>query len=426
VRIVEAVIRCAALAVLALTHAACLDGGSSAPKTCMPDDIGQVLVRIERRQESQQALDLVKRFDALGRRGAIAAVYEFYMFRNKPAFYFASAPGSLRREELLKDVVAALHGDPPQKEARELQSDGVTFLCLDFTRGRGLIGLSAACAWSDGTRSGYGVRIEGGDVEETLRYTAEARRVSLQRAGRGCNDTARLSELANTPQTLENVARDVVAAIKGYECKVLASYHASGAEALFRANIRPDRSVSSMKDPLERVCFALGTLGYPQSETMKVRTISETDTQARLKLTASGPLEDEEAELWLVKEGNEWKIDAKWSLAQVHNHVAKLNILGEASNVHGHLMRTGRFVDDKDTIASAAHAVASVSPGLAFDSASPEEAYIKVGGSDYACVSLRSESGEFFLMRIDREGITRALLAKAPTECPAKRLGNRW
>jgi hypothetical protein len=392
----------------------------------MPDDIGQLLVRIERRQESQQALDLVKRFDALGRSGAIAAIYEFYMFRNKPAFYFASAPGSLRREDLLDDALAALHGDAPRKNARELQSDGVTFLCRDFTRGRGLIGLSAACAWSDGTRSGYGVRIEGGDIQETLRYTAEARRVSLQRAGRGCNDTARLSELANTPPTLENVARDIVAAIKGYECKTLASYHASGAEALFRASIHPDRIVSSMTDPLERVCFVLGTLRYPQSETMKVRTISETDTQARLKLAAGGRFEDEEAELWLAKEDNEWKIDAKWSLAQVYDHVAKLRILGEASNVHGYLMRTRRFSDDNDAITSVAHAVASVSPGLAGDSASPEEAYIKVGGSGYACVSLRSESGEFFLMRIDSEGMTRARLAKAPTECPTNRLGSRW
>jgi hypothetical protein len=406
--------------------AACLDGGGSSPKTCMPDDIGQVLVRIERRDESRQALDLVERFDALGGKGAIAAIYEFYMFRNKPAFYFASAPGSLPREVLLGDALAALRGDAPQKEARELQSDGVAFLCRDFTRGRGLIGLSAACAWSDATSSGYGVRIEGGDIQETLRYTAEARRVSLQRAGSGCHDAARLRQIANTPPTLENAVRDIVAAIKGYDCDVLASHYASGAEALFRANIHPDRIVSGMTDPLERVCFALGTLGYPQSETMKVRTISETETQARLKLVAGGPLEDEEAELWLAKEGSEWKLDAKWSLAQVYNHVARLRILGEASNVHGHLMRTRRFLDDKETIASAAHAVASVSPGLAGDSAGPEEAYIKVGGSGYACVSLRSESGEFFLMRIDNEGTTRARLAKAPTECPANRLGNRW
>lgn len=145
-----------------------------------------------------------------------------------------------------------------------------------------------------------------------------------------------------------------------------------------------------------------------------------------MKLAAGGRFEDEEAELWLVKEDNGWKVDAKWSLAQVYNHVAKLRILGEASNVHGYLMRTRRFSDDKDTIASAAHAVESVSPGLAGDSASPEEAYIKVGGSGYACVSLRSESGEFFLMRIDSEGLTRARLALAPTECPANRLGNRW
>jgi hypothetical protein len=358
-------------------------------------------------------------------RKPVAAVYEFSFMRNKPLFHFVLGSGAADRASLLDHAIATLEGTRrPDRQPAEQTKDGVVFLCVDFTRGRGLVGLSAACAFSDGGTAGYGVRTDGGDVSDTLKYTAEARRSYLSRAARwaeGCPDLQHLVERAKRSTDRDGIAREIVAAIHRYDCKTLAGYFQSGSEELFREQVTP--VLRERRDPGEWVCFVLGTLGYPQSETMRIKAVEEAADRTLLEVSER----DAKAELALVREGSSWKLDREWAVHKVQNHRLKQDLTLVASTVQQYGAGSGVFSDDPAEITRRTHIVTSFQPGLATRASNAGDVHLALGRDrSWACISARSRSGDFFLIRVDRESWGNARLQAPPDECPSRKLGSDW
>lgn len=289
-------------------------------ETCTPADIDDVLLRIDRRAESELALQLVTHLAERGISDPVAAVYEFYFARNKPTYYYVAGRGHVDRAGLLEEVVRVFGGAVrPAVAPTTHEHDGVTFLCVPFDRGRGLVALTAACVFDDGTLAGFGVRTDGGDVTDTLAYTRKARRAHVAHGPSACADRGRLEALAAPPADVEGIAREIVAAVHAYACRRLAGWYEAAAEEVFRREITPDLLLGT-PDAVERVCFVLGTLPYPQSETMRIDIVSTSERRTVLHLSAPDALSrlagDVRTQLVLVREGETWRIDTEWALGE--------------------------------------------------------------------------------------------------------------
>jgi len=416
--------------ILAAAAAVMLTSGCNAPSVgvplCMPEDIDGLLVRIDRRAEAESTLALVRKLEARGLRDPVAAAYDFRILPNKPVFHFVLGSGTVDPATLLAEAVASFGGKRRKdQQPATFTKDGVAFECVDFDRGGGLVGISGACAFSDGQVSGYGVRTDGGDASDALKYGAEARRSYRSRAARhpeGCRDVQSLAERATPSTDRDGVAREVVAAILRYNCKALAGYFQAGSEDFFRAHVTP--VLREPRDPGEWVCFVLGTLGYPQSETMRIKALEETAGRALLQVSDWG----DKAELALVRDGSSWKVDREWAVRRVHDHRVKLDMAALASTIQQYGLATGgAFSDDPMAITGRTHLGATFQRGLATRASTAGDVYVALGrDGKCACVSALSGSGEFLMIRVDRESWTNTRLQTPPNECPSRKLRNDW
>lgn len=223
---------------------------------------------------------------------------------------------------------------------------------------------------------------------------------------------------------LEQTARDVVAMIRAYNCELMPKYMAPEAEPLWRSQIHGDLLDTGISDPIERVCFVLGTLEYPRSETMEVSERTRSKDRVLLSLSDG----DRSADLSLVSAGSEWKIDHDWALKQVQDLRARLNVLSVVLSIDGYYLErktfTGIAADPTDT----GNTEYTFRPGLADASVAPNLVFLAVGNQGQsACVTTRSRSGEYFMARHDGEGATTYMRgAELPTSCPGDPLDPSW
>lgn len=421
---------CAALAGAAFCG--CPEQAADVDSRCAPPvlDAG-TLLRIDRTTESRIATDLMRELEAKGLTDPVAAVYEFSFMRNKPVFHFAVGRGSAEPQALLDEALRIFGGKLRPGGAARPQWDGdASFVCVDFDRKPGLVGRSAACSFSDGSISGYGVRIDGGEIDDTLRYTAEARRVHQKRAAsRACTDATELAAQSAPRTDRDSVARDIVAAVAGYDCDLLAAHYESGAEAFLRANI--DASLlRGSPDPVERVCFVLGTLEYPQVEDLAIDVASETPKGAVLHLrdgSRSARIfgDAKRRELVLSLASGAWKLDHHWALGQVQDLSSWLDLYTQASNLHRFLAETGTFTDDAQAVTQKTPTVARFERGMAGEGSPSDVIYVQ-GAGGHACASARSRSGSFFLARVEPSGYTFGRSRRPWSECPAQPLTGDW
>jgi hypothetical protein len=404
----------AALAGLALCGCS-LEPGTNGDSRCAPAQLdGGVLLRIDRTTESRTATDLMREVEAAGVTDPVAAVYEFSFMRNKPVFHFVVGRGVAEPQRLLDQGLRIFGGKlRPGGVVHPREDRGASFQCIDFDRMPGLVGRSAACAFSESGISGYGLRIDGGEIEDALKYTVQARRAYLQRAAtRSCSDAVALAEQAEPRTDLESVAREIVADVAGYDCDLLAQHYEPDAAEFFRAQIDAEL-LDRSRDPVERVCFVLGTLEYPQAEDLAIEVVSQTPNRAVLHLrhdSTSGRWFSEErrSELVLSHETGEWKVDHRWALAQVQDLAVRLQLYSAASNLQSDASIKGRF-----------------EPGFASDSSRAGVVFVQSAGA-YGCATVRSRSGAFFLARVETRGYTFARSDRPWSECPAKPLTRDW
>lgn len=419
-----------ALAALALCG--CPVQPAAVDSRCAPATLeDDLLLRIDRTTESRTALELMRELERIGLADPIAAVYEFSFARNKPVFHFVVGRGAAAPQALLDEGLRIFGGKLRHGGAAQPQQDGgSSFLCVDFDRRPGLVGRSAVCSFSDGSVSGYGVRIDGGEIKDTLGYTAAARRVHLKRrASLACSDASELAEQAQPRTDRDSVARDIVAAVAGYDCDLLAAHYEPEAAAFFRANIDADLLRGS-PDSVERVCFVLGTLEYPQVEDLAIEVASETPQQAVLHLRDASRMgrlldADKRSELVLSRSTGAWKLDHRWALGEVQDLAVRLDLYGAASNLHGYLNSTGSFSEDARAVTRMTHLVTRFERGLASGSSPPGVIFAQGAGS-YGCASARSRSGNFFLARVESNGYTFGRSRRPWSACPAEPLTGDW
>jgi hypothetical protein len=399
--------------------------------TCTPGEIDGILLRIDRRAESERALQLLTQLTDHDVAEPVAAVYEFHFARNKPTFYYVAGRGHVDCAGLLEEIVRVFGGAVrPAVTPVAHEHDGVTFLCLPFDRGRGLVALTAACVFDDGTLAGYGVRTDGGDVADTLAYTREARRAHLAHGPSACADRGRLEALAAPPTEVDGIAREIVAAVHAYACGRLADWYQAGAEEVFRREITPDLLLGT-PDAVERVCFVLGTLPYPQSETMRIDVASTSERRTVLHLSAPDLLSrlagDARTKLVLVREGETWRIDGGWALGEVYDLALRMRMTEESSRLQSYRRMTGTFSADAAEVGRVTGGRVGFESGLATATSAAGGLHVATVRDERACVSARSRSGRYFLMRIDATGGLSAGGSDAPwTECPASPLTGDW
>src|SRR5439155_26920739 len=95
-----------------------------------------------------------------------------------------------------------------------------------------------------------------------------------------CPDGAALTARLAPPADRDTVVREAVAAVRGWKCARLERVFPPGTMEFFE-----DRAEREIRDPqhsaLEQVCFALGNLGYPRSEPMRLRVEWASDERER-------------------------------------------------------------------------------------------------------------------------------------------------
>lgn len=448
--------------VLTLLASACQPAVNET-KLCAPAAVDPDLVRIARTAELRHAQQLAGEASSLGITSPLVAVYEYSMFPYQPVVYFVAGDGSVPRERLLEVALEAFEGvRRPGSSNQELADGGGSLLCTDFDRGRGMVAMSVACAWSDGGRAGYAVRLRGVSLPRDAKPIAALSATVSQRRHANSGDCPDMREVAQQlarPADRDQMVRDAVAAIHGFELERLSGYFPDGARDYFQARLEPAMLNGVRGDPLERVAHVLGTLHYPRSELLEIEIANETADRAVLRLKSppvrekrllpsiswvGRMLEDaeraaaeaayREAEMVLVRDGDDWRIDPEWALAQVQDWYLELYVLSPSSppgwespipygdaeaireRIRAHLAREPRRGD------------AAPATGVAPADAPPHVVFTDVAQDGRSvCMSARSASGERFMKRLDAEGQTTfARGSEVPKQCPTQPLGMRW
>jgi hypothetical protein len=413
----------AALAALACTWPA------AGERSCAPEEIDTgTLVRIDRTAEAERALELDQALAAFGLADPVAAIYEFDFIRDKPVFYFVAGRGRAEPRAILDDVLRRFGGRVRDGvEPRERSTAGASFLCVPFDRGRGMVAISGGCAFADERFSGYVVRTDGGDDDDALQYGAEARQFHRERAGAtaACPDHAKVVRRAAPPGDRDAVAREIVAAVRGWDCHRLAPLAPAGTPAFFEERVGRD-----IRDPqhsaIEQVCFALGTLEYPRSERMRIGV--EWEREGSVRLSLRGGLLDRPAPLHLVREGEVWRLDRDWALRVTQDLWTRRALMGAASTLQSYVLRTKRFGDDPKEVIRRTSIVADFAPGMAGATSPPDRLHVLISpGGETACVSARSRSGAILVVREEKSGeMSYGRFETPPADCPAHELDGRW
>jgi hypothetical protein len=224
---------------------------------------------------------------------------------------------------------------------------------------------------------------------------------------------------------LEQTARDVVAMLGGSNCHLLPGHLAAAGESFLRSSVTP-QLMDTMTDPMERVCFVLGVVqDYPRSETMEVRAESMAGGRADLILTGNG----RRAELRLVRQGGEWKLDHEWALKQVQDLVVHQSLRLFALNQESFYYAAGRrFTTNPGEVTEATDIVASFTQGVATPEVAPMAVFAALGpDAQSVCGSSLSLSGELFMVRTARDGsATYARGSTLPASCPGTPLQASW
>ena len=416
-----------------LAAAGCSSGGwlpaGRKGRLCTPDEIDDgTLVRVERTAEAERALQLADALAGLGLTDPVVATYEFAFMRDKPLFYFVAGRGHAEPRALLDDVLERFGGRVRAGvEPRERSSGGMFFRCVPFDRGRGMVAISGVCAFADGGFSGYAVRTDGGNDDDALKYGAEARRFYRERSGSlaACPDRAALAARAAAPADRDAVAREAVAAVRGWKCARLEPVFPPGTMEFFE-----ERVAREIRDPqhsaLEQVCFALGNLGYPRSETMRIRV--EWEREGRVRLVLKGGLLDDPAPLQLVREADGWRVDRDWALRVTQDLWTRRAVLAAAMNLQTYFAATRRFTDDGEEVTRRTKVVADFAPGIAAATSPSDRIHVAVAPDGRAaCASARSRSGAILMIRVaGAADVSYGRFETPPTECPATKLDGRW
>ena len=221
-----------------------------------------------------------------------------------------------------------------------------------------------------------------------------------------------------------------MAAVHAYACGRLAGWYEAAAEEVFRREITPDLLLGT-PDAVERVCFVLGTLPYPQSETMRIDIVSTSERRTVLHLSSPDVLSrlagDARTKLVLVREGETWRIDSEWALGEVYDLALRLRLTEESSQLQSYRRITGTFSADAAEVGRITRGRVGFLSGLATATSAAGALHVATVQNGRACVSARSRSGRYFLMRIDATGSLSAGGSDAPwRECPASPLTGDW
>src|SRR5439155_491208 len=186
-----------------------------------------------------------------------------------------------------------------------------------------------------------------GSGRRDLRILLHARQAALllrrrPRSRPAANAPRRAARVA-PPADRDAVVREAVAAVRGWKCARLERVFPPGTMEFFE-----DRVAREIRDPqhsaLEQVCFALGNLGYPRSETMRIRVEWERDDRARLVL--KGGLLDQPAPLQLVREPNALRVDRDWALRVTQDLWTRRAVMNGAANLQAYFGSTRQFTVD--------------------------------------------------------------------------------
>jgi hypothetical protein len=221
---------------------------------------------------------------------------------------------------------------------------------------------------------------------------------------------------------LEQTARDIVAMVRGSNCGRMSLYTAPEAETLWRQQIHGDLLESGSNDPIARVCFVLGTVEFPRSETMEVEERSRSGNKVTLRVSDDGETRD----LALIEVGDEWKLDHEWALKQVQDLRARLNVLEVILAMDSYDSGQGRFTESATEIEDVTGFVFRMGPPGIATPRSPMNMVFAALGPDAqsVCVSIRSKSGELFMARQDKDALTSYERGpELPSSCPAEDLG---
>jgi hypothetical protein len=447
---------------LTLLASACQPAAKE-PLLCAPAAADPDLVRIARTAELRHAQRLAGEASRLGITSPLVAVYEYSTFPYQPVVYFVAGEGKISRERLLEVALETFDGvRRPGSSNQELAEGEGSLLCTDFDRGKGMAAMSVACAWSDGGQAGYAVRLRGVSLPRDAKPIAALSATVSQRrhANSGaCPDMQEIAEQLARPADRDQMVRDAVAAIHGFDIERLSGFFPDGARELFQARLEPAMLNGVHGDPLERVAHVLGTLEYPRSELLEIEIANETADRAVLRLKSSPVhakrllpsisllgriLEDaeraaaeaayREAEMVLVRDGDGWRMDTEWAIAQVQDWYLKLYVLWPASppgwesplpygDREAILERMRAHLEREPRRGGAASIV-----GVAPVDALPHVVFTDVAQDARAvCMSARSASGERFMKRVDHGGQTTfARGSEVPNQCPTQPLGIRW
>jgi hypothetical protein len=393
-------------------------------------------VRVERKKESQRAVELASGLQRLGVSSPTVLVYEYVVFPLRPNFFISVGKGEMDRERMLAEVLEAFSGTRrPEQASAEHEREGAHFLCTEFDRGRGMAAMSVACAFSQDGASGYLVRLDGAALPMDLEPIADAYKQILPRVVRhrfACPEVAAHQNRVTESQTRESAAQDVVLALHGsaVSLKEFSDLFPSEAAHTFDEAIGPElidapalmagqvmrrgRSTS----PMERVRFVLGRLGYPIEDTKaKVTLVRESPERAVLRLRGE---EGHRPPMLLVKQEGRWLVDPAWALKEVQDFKARQILRERALDILGHpIHASGPTPPFAGRLAT----------GIASPSSPEFTGYAQASGDGRAvCLSSRSRSGELFMLRVDDDGETFERGDALPDECPnAKlRLSNDW
>lgn len=384
----------------------------------LPEEIDGDLVRINRAAEQEIADGIAQRWQNRGYQKSIAAVYEFAVIPYKPVFYLGAIKGSgTNRQKILEEEMQIFEGKMREDdEIKEVLHDNVPFLCASFQRGTGLVALSAVCVWDDGKTAGFGLRIAGGAIEDTLRYTAEARKAILFPPPPTLFFEERPTRTNTKESDRDRTIRDIVASLKSYSCERFNNFLPPGAEDMFRQRIGSDL-LDTMKDPVERVCFVLSLIEFPRSETMKIRANCESSERCLLILRDPTRYLKKDVEFPLVRTSDGWKVDAEWALKQVQDHAAKFSLIQFA--LHQQSLK-----DYTDQSAYKSTWIA----GIADPFSEPGKIYVVTSSDSHSvCGSAVSQSGEYFMIRVDeKKTISYTRDSSPPSECPDEPLLTAW
>ncbi|MCI0415297.1 hypothetical protein L0222_21195 [bacterium] len=383
----------------------------------VPEEIDGDLVLINRAAEKEAADEIAQRWKSRGYQETIAAVYEFVVLPYKPVFYLGAVKGSgTDRQKILEEEMQIFEGKMREDdEMKEVRQDNVPFLCASFQRGTGLVALSAVCVWDDGKTAGFGLRVAGGAIEDTLRYTAEARKAISNPPPPLPFSEERPTKVTKMESERDRTMRDIVASLKSYSCERFNNFLPAGAEDMFRQRISADL-LDTMKDPVERVCFVLSLIEFPRSETMVIRANCESADRCLMILHDPDRFV-KDVKFPVVRTSDGWKVDTDWALKQVQDQAAKFSLTLLASDQQSL----------KDYTDQSAYKSTWI-PGIADPFSEPGKVYVATSSDSRSiCGSAVSHSGEYFMVRVDEtKKISFARGSSPPPDCPDKPLSTTW